>query len=160
MYVNVNIKYMNILYICAYVYTFWYIFATFELHFCPSGGRTSLPRQTKIWSRPGNHHRQSGNRGPENDNKNVKSYFGQISDQSRFVNVYHIFIKFGCLGWIRSGHGIQNILVKCQFRDFLYFSRFMRKCLLNVVVDKILYIYNISITLPLRPLAIPPSWAE
>ena len=31
-----------------------------------------------------------------------------------YLVVYHIFIKFGILGWIQSGHGIQNPFVHCE----------------------------------------------
>ena len=48
---------------------------------------------------------------------NAKSYFGTVSDQLR-LSVSHIFVQVGILGWIRSGHGIQNPFVKCQIHRF------------------------------------------
>ena len=55
----------------------------------------------------------------QNSKKYEKSYFGPISDQSRFWGVYFTFMRFGMLAWIRSGHGIQNALLKCRFHIFL-----------------------------------------
>ena len=49
----------------------------------------------------------------------AKSSFGPISDQSRFFGLYFIFVRFCILGWIRSGHGIQNHLWIVQFISFL-----------------------------------------
>ena len=43
-------------------------------------------------------------------------HFGHIS----IFSFYFMFVRFACLRWIRSGHGIQNTFVKCQLHRFLY----------------------------------------
>lgn len=57
-------------------------------------------------------------------NKCAKSYFGLVSDQSRFV-FYYIIIEFVHLRWIRNGIDIQNPFVKCQLHTLFQFSHVM-----------------------------------
>ena len=65
--------------------------------------------------------------------KQRKSDFGHISDQSRF-GFYISYLSIFLLSWIRSGHGIQNTFVNCHLHQFSGFSRFMRKCMLDMLL--------------------------
>ena len=115
------------MYISIHVYThFWYIFDTFLQTVSPD--RVSLGPLASFIKRP------AWPRWPRLDlcrigpcsghgpiaKINATSDFGPISDQSRFWGFYVIFIEFDILGWIRSGHDIQNIFVNCEFQFFFW----------------------------------------
>ena len=49
--------------------------------------------------------------------------------------------------WIQSGDGIPNAFVRSRFHDFLEIPRFMGKCVLDVVLNKGLYINYIALAI-------------
>ena len=55
-----------------------------------------------------------------------------------------MFNRFGILGWIRRGNGIQTAFVNRRFRNLFDFSRFVRKCVLDIVLRKVPEVSHIN----------------